>query len=292
MPELPEIETVARGLARRAMGRRIVQVAVLHPGVVTSPPETFAARLLGGTLASVSRKGKVLAVELARAPGESPFYLVVRLGMTGQLTVQNENDPLEPHTHARFSLDDGCEEIRFRDVRRFGSLRCLTREELDALFSRLGPDAQQVTKTEFFAATRGHRGALKSWLMNQNQLAGLGNIYADEALFAASLHPLTQPARLSRGDAARLHKAVRAVLDRAIRLQGTSFRDYRDIEGRPGNFLPRLKVYGRTGEPCRRCRALIRRIIVAGRSTHFCPHCQPRPRRAAALGRRRLRKPA
>jgi formamidopyrimidine-DNA glycosylase len=285
MPELPEVETVARGLVQHALHRRIAEVIVHHPGVVVGPVEDFASHLSGRTLVSLRRIGKVISVELDAVDGAPPRYLVVRLGMTGQLTVQPVNAPLEPHTHVRLALDEGREEIRYRDPRRFGSLRCLSQEELDALFKRLGPDAQQVTEAEFFVATRGRHGALKSWLMNQNLLAGMGNIYADEALFAARLHPLTQPGRLSRESVRRLHRAVRQVLDRAVKLQGTSFRDYLDIEGRPGNFLSRLKVYGREGEPCRRCKTKIRRIVVAGRSSHFCPRCQTRPRRTAASTR-------
>src|SRR5437660_279066 len=131
-------------------------------------------------------------------------------------------------------------------------------------------------------AMRGRRGSLKGWLLNQQVLSGLGNIYADEALFAARIHPLAQPGRLSSAAARRLHRAVKNVLKRAVELQGTSFRDYIDIEGRPGGFSPMLRVYQRTGEPCRRCGHRIRRVVVCGRSSHFCPECQRRPRHAAS----------
>jgi formamidopyrimidine-DNA glycosylase len=197
--------------------------------------------------------------------------------------VARRDTPLLPHTHVLLSLDDGAEELRYRDTRRFGRLRCCTADELEAIFGRLGPDAQQIHETTFLKALKGRRGAIKSWLMNQQLLSGLGNIYADEALFLARVHPLTQAGRLSPNAARRLCRAVKKVLDHAVALQGTSFRDYIDIEGRTGNFLPRLRVYQRTGEPCRRCRRPIRRLIVAGRSTHFCLKCQPRPRRVAAM---------
>jgi formamidopyrimidine-DNA glycosylase len=277
MPELPEVETVSQGLQRRALGRRIIAVEVRHPGVIVGSPEQFVAEIEGRAIAAVRRKGKALALELS-AEGGPPRHLLVRLGMTGQFTVAACEALLEPHTHVLLRLGEG-EELRFRDVRRFGRLRLCTREELEAVLGRLGPDAQQATEAEFLNALRGHRGPIKSWLMNQQLLAGLGNIYADESLFLARIHPQAQPGRLSTRRARRLFRAVRKVLDTAVKLQGTSFRDYVDIEGRPGNYEPRLRVYQRTGEPCRRCGRAIRRIVIAGRSSHFCPSCQPAPRR-------------
>jgi formamidopyrimidine-DNA glycosylase len=203
--------------------------------------------------------------------------------MTGQVTVNTVDAALETHTHVRLQLDDGMEELRFRDPRRFGRMRSCSREEKENIFLKLGPDAREVTDAEFLAAARGRNGAIKSWLMNQALLAGLGNIYADEALFAARVHPLARPGRVSTTKLRGLFKAVRRVLNRAVNLQGTSFRDYIDIEGRPGNFASRLRVYQRDGEPCRRCKTTIRRIVIAGRSSHFCPRCQPRPRRVATV---------
>jgi formamidopyrimidine-DNA glycosylase len=181
------------------------------------------------------------------------------------------------------TLDDGREELRFRDARRFGRLRSLTRRELEKVMGALGPDAQIVTEPQFLAAMRGRKGAIKSWLMNQNLMAGLGNIYADEALFEARIHPLSQPGRVSGRKAHQLYKAVRKVLDRAVRLGGTTFSDYLDIEGRPGAFLSKLRVYQHTGEPCRRCGHIIRRIVIGGRSSHFCARCQARPRLTAKM---------
>jgi len=274
---------VLRGLKARALGRRVTAVEVRHAGAIAGSPEHFAASFKGRRMVTMERKGKAIGVEL-RSDGAPPSsYLLIRLGMTGQVTVNACDAPLEPHTHVRMALDDGKEEIRFCDPRRFGRLRSCTREELDAIFGLLGPDAQRITEEEFLAAMHGRRGAIKSWLMNQHVLAGLGNIYADEALFIARLHPLTQPGRVPREKARWLYRAFRDVLERAVAQQGTTFRDYVDIEGRPGNFTPRLRVYQRTGEPCRRCKTKIRRIVIAGRSSHFCPRCQPRPRPVAPL---------
>jgi formamidopyrimidine-DNA glycosylase len=283
MPELPEVETVAQGLRRRALGRRIANVEVRHAAVIAGSPEEFISTLEGRKLAAVSRKGKAIAVELAAEDGSAPRFLLVRLGMTGQLTVAPHEAPIEPHTHVFITLDDGREELRFRDARRFGRLRSLTQAELEKVLGALGPDAQRVTAPQFRAAMRGRKGAIKSWLMNQNLVAGLGNIYADEALFEARIHPLSQPGRVSADKAHQLYKAVRKVLGRAVQLGGTTFSDYLDIEGRPGAFLKKLRVYQHTGEPCRRCGQTIRRIVIAGRSSHFCARCQPRPRAAAEM---------
>jgi formamidopyrimidine-DNA glycosylase len=205
--------------------------------------------------------------------------------MTGQFIVTAHRTPVESHTHVFLTLDDGLEELRFRDARRFGRLRSCTLEELKTIWGTMGPDAQLMTEDQFRTAMRGRKGAIKSWLMNQNLLSGLGNIYADEALFAARIHPLAQPGRVSAEKGHRLYNAVRQVLNRAVRLGGTTFSDYMDVEGRPGAFLVKLRVYQRRGEPCRRCGHTIRRIVIGGRSSHFCPHCQPRPR-AIAKGSR------
>jgi formamidopyrimidine-DNA glycosylase len=283
MPELPEVETVAQGIRRRALGRRIVSVEVRHASVIAGSAEEFVSTVEGRRLTHVARTGKAIAVELTAENGSAPRFLLVRLGMTGQLTMVPHDAPIEPHTHVFMTLDDGREELRFRDARRFGKLRSLTPAELEKVFGGMGPDAQRVTEAQFLAAMRGRKGALKSWLINQNLVAGLGNIYADEALFEARLHPLAQPGRVSADKAHQLYKAVRKVLDRAVRLGGTTFSDYLDIEGRPGAFLSKLKVYQHTGEPCRRCGRSIRRIVVGGRSSHFCPQCQPRPQTTAKM---------
>ncbi len=283
MPELPEVENVAQGLRRRALGRRIVSVEIRHTAVIAGSSEEFVSTLEGRKLSNVSRTGKAIAVELTSDNGLPPHFLLVRLGMTGQLTVTPHDAPIEPHTHVFMLLDDGREELRFRDARRFGRLRSLTLAELEKVMGALGPDAQKVTEAHFLAAMKCRKGAIKSWLMNQNLVAGLGNIYADEALFEARIHPLSQPGRVSNDKALLLYKAVRKVLDRAVALGGTTFSDYMDIEGRPGAFLNKLKVYQHTGEPCRRCKHAIRRIVVGGRSSHFCPHCQPKPRVTAKM---------
>ena len=282
MPELPEVETVRRGLEARVLGRCIIAAEVNHAQVIAGPVEDFEQRVRG-VIQSLDRKGKAIAIGLAPGPtgpssnGNSAHYLLVRLGMTGQVTVVPRDHPVEPHTHVRLQLEGG-EEIRYRDIRRFGRLRYCTAEELDAVFSRLGPDAPSIGRENFLEALKGRTTPIKNWLLNQGRLAGVGNIYADESLFAARIHPLTEAGRLQRRAALALHRAIERVLRRAVALQGTSLRDYIDIEGNPGRFAASLKVYQRTGERCRRCGTSIARIVIGGRSAHFCPRCQPRPR--------------
>jgi formamidopyrimidine-DNA glycosylase len=284
MPELPEVETVRRGLAQRAAGRKVAEVKVLNPSIVKGSAEMLCQALPGRTIGQLHRKGKALGIEFRSAHGQPSCYLLVRLGMTGQLVVTSQDSPLLPHTHLRLAFEDGREELRFRDPRRFGLVRCCRLDEIEAIYNAMGPDALEISKGYFMDAIKGRRGAIKGWLLNQAMLAGMGNIYADEALFLAGIHPQTPAGRINPAAARRLHRAVIKVLRRSVRLQGTSFRDYINIEGKPGNFSPRLQVYQRTGEPCRKCGAAVRRVIVCGRSSHFCPRCQLRPRKVAPPG--------
>lgn len=287
MPELPEVETVRRGLERLVLRRSISAIEILNPLMIRGDAATFRRCVEGRRIESLRRKGKLLVMSLRRKNSEPVNFLALRLGMTGQVVVSSSRAPRLPHTHVLMVLDDGREELRYRDPRRFGMLRCCSAEEVEKLFSSLGPDALEMTEEQFDHVFEGRRGAVKGLLLNQHALAGLGNIYADEALFEARIHPQTQAGEIARPSRRLLIRAIRRVLQRAINLQGTSFRDYTDIEGRPGNFEPRLRAYGRTGEPCRRCGTPIRRIIICGRSSHFCPRCQPRPRRIAPPGKPR-----
>ena len=279
MPELPEVETVLRGIKRRVVGRRLGLAEVLHPQIIVGSPEEFVWEVSGRRVASAQRKGKAIAMELEPRNGREisdSQFLLIRLGMTGQFTVNPGSAPLEPHTHARLPLDDGREEIRYRDVRRFGRLRICTRKEVETVLGTMGPDAPEISRSEFISALNGRRGPIKSWLMNQQMLAGLGNIYADEALFLAHINPLIPAGRLSARAAERLRLAVQKVLKQAVERQGTTFRDYLNIDGEAGNYAMRLRVYQRTGRPCRRCGTPIRRVVIAGRSSHYCPRCQKR----------------
>ncbi|MGH9434743.1 MAG: bifunctional DNA-formamidopyrimidine glycosylase/DNA-(apurinic or apyrimidinic site) lyase [Terriglobia bacterium] len=279
MPELPEVETVRRGLERRVLGQTISSVMVLFPQVIRGDAVRFCREIEGRRVARLFRKGKTLAIELHSGDARPPGQLIIRLGMTGQLVVAKAGDPVLSHTHVRLILEGGRQELRFRDSRRFGMLRRCTEKEAEAVFDSLGPDALEISEVEFNGALQGRRGAVKAWLLNQRMVAGLGNIYADEALFEAGIHPQTPAGDIPAIRRRLLYRSIRKILRQAVRSQGTSFRDYVDAEGNPGNFESRLRAYRRTGLPCRRCGAPIRRIVVSGRSSHFCPDCQPRRRR-------------
>jgi formamidopyrimidine-DNA glycosylase len=288
VPELPEVETVLRGLQRLAIGRRITTLSILNAWVIVGSPDKFRQQVQNRSICALKRKGKALAVRLSTNGEEQPVYLLVRLGMTGQFVLASRDAPVLPHTHVRMGLDHGDDELRYRDSRRFGRLRCCSEEELTKVLGSMGPDALEVSEAEFRDGLRCRRGAVKALLLNQGIIAGLGNIYADEALFGARIHPETPAGRITPPRARALLQSIRSVLHRAVELQGTSFRDYIDIEGRPGNFAQRLHVYGRGGEPCLNCGTPIRRITISGRSSHFCPRCQRRPRSLASrLGRRK-----
>ena len=281
MPELAEVETVARGL-RPLAGRRILAVRFGKTDFITHP-ERIESLLPGRRLAEVRRHGKMLLFQFdpeSPAPTPSPLWLIVHLGMTGQLVLHEAAAPAAPHTHVWFSLDDG-RELRYTDIRRFGHMRLASPEELASLVAPLGADPLELTEAEFRRRLGKRKARLKALLLDQHVLRGLGNIYADESLWRARLHPMRQASDLSDEELTRLWRAIRVVVREAIRHGGTSISDYVDALGRQGSYQKRLRVYRRNGRPCPRCRSTIERQIVAGRGTHFCPRCQPVPRRAS-----------
>jgi len=270
MPELPEVETVAAGLRAGIVGLKIKAARCRLPKLLRETrPETLGA-LAGTRISAVRRRGKILIVE---AP---PRALLFHLKMTGQFSWAHPDRPSDKHTHFVLSFADAAEELRFRDVRKFGFLRCLPCRDIDTCdeVGRLGPEPLEITLTEFAGRLGGRKGRLKSVLLDQRVLAGVGNIYADEALHAAGLHPLTAANRLSPVETKRLRTALRRILKAAIAAGGSSIRDYRNVGGGIGDFQTRHKVYGRAEETCRRCRGTIRRIVVGGRATFYCPKCQ------------------
>lgn len=282
MPELPEVETIASGVHRRVRGQRVVQVFFAsHRQPFKTPAARQAGELEGRTILAVHRTGKHIVCELGPAGGglleqggrrDATAQWIVHLGMTGRLLVCGPDAPVAPHTHARLSLSGG-KELRFVDPRRFGRLefRDLDRE---AGFAAPGAEPLTIEPEEFAALFRRRRLAIKAALLNQSLLAGVGNIYADESLFRASIRPRRAAGRLTRAELERLRTALVEVLRAAIRLGGSSVSDYVDADGVRGFFQLEHCVYQRTGEPCRRCATPIRRIVVAGRGTHYCPHCQ------------------
>jgi formamidopyrimidine-DNA glycosylase len=270
VPELPEVETIVRQLAKALPGATIRGVEVLKPDLIDGEPaDHFAAALKGRRIGSVARRAKNIVVDTG---GE---YLLVNLGMTGRLYVPAAGDPPSTHPGVRFALADG-RELLYHDVRRFGRLWRMSPEEWRAWESTLGvePLSDAFTAKWLFDATRRSRVAVKVWLMDQKRVVGVGNIYASEALFRARVDPRTPADELTRPQAKRIREAVREVLQESIDYRGTTLLDYRDASGQPGGFVQRLRVYDREGEPCVVCHRPIRRIVQGGRSTFFCPHCQ------------------
>lgn len=263
MPELPEVETVVRTLAPHVVGRRITGVDFRSPLVAAGRPAELSAHLLGRRIQALRRAGKFLVFDLDHG------ILAVHLRMTGKLLW---NAPPGPHTRAVLDLEGV--PVLFDDIRQFG--RLTWSEALPANIARLGPDPLDLGPGHLAALLRGRRGSLKPLLLKQEFLSGLGNIYVDECLFRAHLHPLAQAARIGSGRAAKLHAAIVEVLSEAIAAGGSSISDYVDAEGHTGSFQRFHRVYGRQGQPCPGCGAPIRRIVVAQRGTHFCPRCQKR----------------
>lgn len=308
MPELPEVETVRAGLERHVVGRTVADVQVLHPRVVRrdlAGPAGFAAAMAGRTVKRAERRGKYLWLAL-----DDDEALLAHLGMSGQLLVGDPDRPLSPHVRARFTFTDGGPDLRFTDQRTFGHLMLCPlggsdppqtppahggirppisplgpggTRELPAPIAHIAPDPMEAAFDDGdFAArlTRRHTG-VKRALLDQSLISGVGNIYADEALWRARLHWARPTETLKRGEVARLLGAVREVLSEALRAGGTSFDTlYVNVNGESGYFDRSLQAYGREGEPCSRCGTPIRRDAFMNRSSYSCPHCQPRPRRA------------
>ena len=270
MPELPEVETVARGLQRMLPGRTIMRATVHWPRAIAWPEAAaFQKEIVGRRIGGVGRRGKYVVIGLDRGA------LLIHLKMSGRLHVVPAAEALDRHTHTYFDLDDG-HQLRFHDVRKFGRIYLV--DDPTQVTAALGPEPLDpaFTLTDFRHRLRQRRGRLKSLLLNQTFLAGLGNVYADESLFAAWLHPLRRADTLTPDEQARLYAAIRGVLARAVEGRGTTLDDggYLDAQGQRGAFQAELQVYGRRGEPCPQCGTPIERLIVGGRSTHFCPRCQ------------------
>lgn len=260
MPELPEVETIVRGLAPRLTGRRILAAEFPCERVLRGPMDGLA----GLCIASVRRSGKFIVLTFDNARS-----LEIHLGMTGKLLVNGQPGP---YTRALFTLDDGL--LLFDDIRQFGRL-----ELSEAGYGRtagLGPDPLELDAESFTRMVRSRPSRIKALLLNQAFLRGLGNIYTDEALHRAGIHPLAVSGRLSRVRCLRLHESIGEVLRESIDHGGSSISDYVDAEGRRGGFQLLHRVYGREGQPCLACGTLLKRSVVAQRGTHFCPQCQKR----------------
>jgi formamidopyrimidine-DNA glycosylase len=272
VPELPEVETVVRDLRPLLQGRRIHSVRASAKKLRRPWARQWGRRLIGQAVANIERRGKWIVVSFER-----DLQLIFHLGMTGQLFVVPCQAPVEEHTHVVFGLDPGTGELRFRDIRRFGSITLLESSEELATFFRdndLGPEPFGVKAGYWRKRLASTRRCLKAILLDQSVVAGVGNIYADEALFEAKLDPARAGKGLSPIEADRLRRAVRIVLKRAIEKRGSSIRNYVGGSGLRGGYQDEFRAYGRTGSPCRRCGTALIRVRLAGRATHFCPTCQ------------------
>jgi len=270
VPELPEVETVVRDL-RPALVGRIVRSAAAGPLALRVPWRgEWAALVAGATITAIRRRGKWILIDL-----QGGGALLGHLGMTGQLRVLRADEPAESHTHLSFTLDDG-HELRFRDIRRFGSFQYLAAaSDLDTFIGeRLGPEPWDLQPASWYRDLRSSRRPLKALLLDQAVVAGVGNIYADESLFAARLPPRQRGALTTRVQAERLRLAILATLDQAIAARGSTIRNYVGGSGLEGGFQHEHRVYARAGKACLVCGELIHMMRLAGRSTHWCPGCQ------------------
>jgi formamidopyrimidine-DNA glycosylase len=274
VPELPEVETVRRSLAP-IIGATIAGVWDSAKGLhmQRKPPRARLKKLVGHTITEVRRHGKYLLVDT-----DGPLTLLVHLGMTGRVLIQPKSATRQPHTHVVFDL--GTRELRFADARRFGQIDVLERakERSHAALADLGPDpiVHGIDVAAFAARAKGKKASLKAFLLDQTVLAGVGNIYASEALWRAQLRPTTRAHRLTADSAKRLAAAIDETLRNALDNGGTTFSDFISADGSEGYNEDYLWVYGREGEPCKRCKTLIRRTVQQGRVTYFCPTCQAR----------------
>jgi formamidopyrimidine-DNA glycosylase len=270
MPELPEVETVVRGLRESLVGRTITGLTIRWPRSIAFPPlDSFREQVVGRQVLTVGRRGKYVVLELDRG------YLLIHLKMSGRLRVVAPEVLPDKHTHTVFDLDDG-RHLQFQDTRKFGRVYFV--DDVERVTGDLGPEplAEEFSLEQFQRRLERRSGRLKPLLMNQQFLAGLGNIYADEALFAARLGPLRAANSLACDEQARLYQAIRTVLSAAIASGGTTLDDrgYTDANGDAGAYQERVVVYGRDGQPCPICGSPIERLVLAGRSAHYCPRCQ------------------
>lgn len=270
MPELPEAETIAAGLREAVVGATVEDIEVLHADVLREPADAFRERVAGRRIAGVGRRGKNVVLELVGGG-----VVLVNLGMTGRLLPDGGG---ATHPALRFALDDG-RTLTYDDVRRFGCVEALDPAAWRERSAALGPEplAPRFTAARLAEGLARSRSPVRSWLLDQRRIAGVGNIYANEALHRARVHPARPADSLDADEAAALHRGLRRVLREAIRARGTTLRDYRTAEGGRGGYAVRLRVYGRDGEPCPRCKTPVERLVFGNRSAFLCPRCQPAP---------------
>jgi formamidopyrimidine-DNA glycosylase len=277
MPELPEAETIVRGLRPAIVGLRIDRAEVLKPDILREPKRSFGPKVRGHTIESVERRAKNVLILL-----DGERRIAVNLGMTGKL-LPFRHPPRgarrPTHPAVRFRFTDGSLLV-FDDTRRFGTVECLTDDEWREREARFGPEPLDpgYTAASLHQGLSESRSPMRSWLLDQRKIAGVGNIYAAEALFLSGIHPLREARSVTPDEAVQLHGAIRDVLADAIDEGGTTIRDYRNAIGGEGGYARLLFVYGRDGDPCRQCGQSVERVVLSNRSAFFCPACQPQQR--------------
>ena len=287
MPELPEIETITRGLSERVLGKRILKVLVNNPEVLHTGRTSFVRNLTGSHFSEARRRGKMIILATAREK-DTGKYLLARLGMTGRLVYFGKEDALwggksfrdkdsfsHKHCHIVLVLEDNSA-LLFCDSRKFGYLEIVDEKGLAEKLSAFGPEPleEDFTWQRLGEIVAGRKMNIKALLLNQRLIAGIGNIYADEVLFDARIRPTRPAGDLSIGEIKALHRSIRKILKKAVEKRGTTFSDYVDASGNEGGFQQHLKVYGRQGKDCIGCEGKVEKTVVAGRGTHFCPICQ------------------
>jgi formamidopyrimidine-DNA glycosylase len=271
MPELPEVETVVRALRRTIVNRTITGVEINNSERIFPRKDDFSRLISGRTVRGVRRRGKNILIDLS-----GDYTLWVHLKMTGHFYYLPSSAPVEKHDHLVFHLDVNNHNLRFNDYRRFGRLRLYpTREIMDQKgLAELGPEPLDISADDFVELLRSRRRMIKPALLDQSFIVGIGNIYADESLYRARLHPKRLTDSVSQSKLRELHGHIQEILRRAIRLMGTSVDTFAGVNGQPGRYQKYLLVYGREGEPCLRCGRTLRREKIGSRSAHYCPRCQ------------------
>ena len=291
MPELPEVEVTRRAIAPLLVGREIAAVQTTAPSYLfLTPPATLRRKLPGRRVTELTRHGKYLLAGL-----DDGSTLLIHLGMTGQLFAGSATSPRllrktgtgtvapesqkgftpDRHTHLRFEFTDGGEQVLFRDTRKFGKIKLVRDIAAEPRLTKLGPDALEADGEDLYRKARARRSPVKTLLLDQSVLAGIGNIYADEALSIVGLRPSTRAGRVSREVCCRLVEAARTVMLRSIETGGSSISDFINPDGSDGGYQDERRVYGREGEPCGVCGRTVKRVVIATRSSFFCPKCQP-----------------
>jgi len=268
MPELPEVETIVQNLSSKIRGAEVSSFRLFFPGLIRNKKKKILEKLRGRKIINIRRRGKLILIDF-----DNDLTLLVHLKMTGQFVFYPSHESVDKHTHFILSFKGQKQEVRFRDVRKFGFIQCLLTSEALKLIN-LGPEPLEISFSSFQNLFKGRQACLKSLILNQNFIAGIGNIYANEILFEAKLHPINSVSLLKEEELKRLWKAMRLVLKRALKHRGSSIRDFKDAEGRVGSFQNFHQVYGKESLPCPHCGARIERLRIGGRSSFFCPQCQ------------------